>query len=99
MAMSSSIIQAANLLYKTKEEFGEVSKDLGSKLNPDIDKLRDALLLAGKTNPQINTYRRESFKPSIPAELKRIPPCGYLGITSRRGWRKYVGIIPYNRSS
>ena len=39
MAMSSSIIQATNLLYKTKEEFVEVLKDLGSKLNPAIDKL------------------------------------------------------------
>ena len=54
-AMSSSIIQAANLLYKTKEEFAEVSKELGSKLDPAIDKLRDALILAGKTNLQINT--------------------------------------------
>ena len=70
MAMASSIIQAANL-YKIKEEFAGVSKDLGSKLNPAIDKLRDTLILTGKTNLQINTHCRESFKPSIPTELKR----------------------------
>ena len=71
-AMSANIIQAANLLYKIKAEFAEVSKDLGSKLNPAIDKLRDALILAGKSNLQLNTHRREAFKPSIPADLKRL---------------------------
>ena len=37
-----------------------------------IDKLKDSLKLAGRMNQQINKHRRDSFKPSIPLELKKL---------------------------
>ena len=41
-------------------------------MQPIMDKLKNALKLAGKTNQQINTHRRDSFKPSIPPELRKL---------------------------
>ena len=41
-------------------------------LLPIMDKLKDALKLAGKTSQQINSHRRDSFKPSIPPELRKL---------------------------
>ena len=71
-AMASSMIQAADLLYKLKEEFGNISKDLAGKFDPIMEKVKNALMFAGKTSIQINAHRREMFKPSLPASLKCI---------------------------
>ena len=71
-AMASSMIQSADLLYKLKEEFGNISKDLAGKFDPIMEKVKNALMFAGKTNIQLNAHRREMFKPSLPASLKCI---------------------------
>ena len=60
--MTSTIMQAANELGALKSK----------SMQPILDKLKDALKLAGKTNQQINTHRRDSFKPSIPPELRKL---------------------------
>ena len=62
--MSSNIIQAINKLSDSKEQL--------KPAQPIIDQLKDALKLAGKTNQQINMHRRESFKPSLPNDLKKL---------------------------
>ena len=71
-AMVSNILQATHMLDDTKAELAKVSKDLAAKFDPAMDKLRDALILAGCTNLQINGHRRDSFKPSISKDLKNI---------------------------
>ena len=60
--MTSTIMQAVNELGALKSK----------SMQPIMDKLKDALKLAGKTNQQINTHRRDSFKPSIPPELRKL---------------------------
>ena len=61
--MTSTIMQAVNELSALKSK----------SMQPIMGKLKDALKLAGKTNQQINTHRRDSFKPSIPPELMSLP--------------------------
>ena len=50
----------------------ELGALISKPLLPIMDKLKDALKLAGKTSQQINSHRRDSFKPSIPPELRKL---------------------------
>ena len=70
--MSSNIIQAADSLYSLKENFAKISNDMAERFQPTMEKLKDALILAGKLSMDLNNHRRNLFKPSIPASLKTI---------------------------
>ena len=63
-AMSSNLIQAISTLSGNKEQLRHAQ--------PIIEKLNVALKLAGKTSQQLNAHRRESFKPSLPTDLKKL---------------------------
>ena len=69
-AMTTAILRGANVLGSIKSDLGKINPDLEEKLNPVMDSLRDALMLAGKTRIQVNSHRRLSFRPSISNDLK-----------------------------
>ena len=74
--MTSNVLQASSELDNIKDQWKTlVQENPGIKLpdlNPAVDKLKDALKLAGRTNQKINDYRREAFKPSIPKNLTKL---------------------------
>ena len=73
VAMTSCLLQAANLIddlcLDSDTSFNQANK---KQVEEAKDKLRDTLLLSGKTNELITKHRRTAFKPSIPSELKGI---------------------------
>ena len=66
-AMSATILQAVDELNSFKAQ-----TPANNLVKPVIDKLKDALKLAGKANQQMNSHRRESFKTSIPLDLRKL---------------------------
>ena len=74
--MTSNVLQASSELDIIKDQWKTIVQvNPGIKLpnlNTAIDKLKDSLKLAGRTNQKINDYRREAFKPSIPKNLTKL---------------------------
>ena len=63
-AMSSHLMQAVTELKTAMTD--------SSRTKVVADRLKDALMLAGDGNQQLNSLRRSIFKPTIPAHLKKI---------------------------
>ncbi|MCJ8345652.1 hypothetical protein MJH12_08930 [bacterium] len=75
-SMAANMLQAASDLDVIKDQLKVLTTDHPGINIPSIksvvDKLRDSLKLAGRTNIKISTHRRESFKSSIPKELSKL---------------------------
>ena len=75
-SMAANMLQAASDLDVIKDQLKVLTTDHPGINIPSIksvvDKLRDSLKLAGRTNIKISTHRRESFKSSIPKELNKL---------------------------
>ena len=66
-ATSSLIMQAVTELQKLQSSATD-----GSRVRTVADRLKEALMLAGYNNQQLNALRRDIFKPTIPSHLKKI---------------------------
>ena len=72
-ALAALLLQATMELrsYLPKKGHNERT-DNAETVRKVAEKLKDCLILTGATNPQLNQLRRDTYKPSFPAHLKRI---------------------------
>ena len=63
---------ASHIMHAVTELKSSMNGEQSSHTKAVADRLKDALMLAGDNNQQLNALRRSIFKPTIPTHLKKI---------------------------